>query len=165
MKTISPEANQPNVMARDKALKLLSIRNRSHEELKQRLRSYGFSDHVTNQALISLSKQGLIDDRRFAFERAKTMGKTKGWGPRKISYDLKNKGIGNQMIDEALSQAYEPHGRVEVMRRLVKKRLGKRADEMQSDRKLNNRMQRYLVSKGFEPEEVWEVLSFDTRTN
>jgi regulatory protein len=144
----------PVNQAHNKALRLLGVRNRSSKEMGDRLRAYGYQDAVTTTVLSRLQDSGLLDDKKFAFERARAMGKGKGWGPRKLRWDLSKYGVANEVVDQAIEQAYGRHTRVQIMRRLVKKRFGDQILSSSTDRKQRGKAQRYLLGRGFEPEEV-----------
>jgi regulatory protein len=140
--------------AYQKALRLLTVRSRTRKELKQRLVAERFTDKVTEQVLDRLVDAGLIDDKKFAIDRARAMGKGKGWGPRKLRSDLSKRGIANEAIDEAISQAYGTKSCTQIMKRLVKKRFGTEVLTQKADRKAKGKAQRFLLGRGFEPEEV-----------
>jgi regulatory protein len=144
----------PENRAYEKALRLLTVRSRTRKELKQRLVAERFSDKVAEQVLDRLVAAGLIDDKKFAIDRARAMGKGKGWGPRKLRSDLLKKGIENEAIDEAISQAYGTQSCTQVMKRLIKKRFGTQVLTRKADRKAKGKAQRYLLGRGFEPDEV-----------
>ena len=144
----------PENRAYEKALRLLTVRSRTRKELKQRLVAERFSDKVAEQVLERLAATGLIDDKKFAIDRARSMGKGKGWGPRKLRSDLLKKGIENEAIDEAISQAYGTQSCTEVMKRLIKKRFGTQVLTQKADRKAKGKAQRFLLGRGFEPDEV-----------
>jgi regulatory protein len=130
------------------------VRSRTRKELKQRLVAERFSEKVTEQVLDRLVDAGLIDDKKFAVDRARAMGKGKGWGPRKLRSDLLKKGIENEAIDEAISQAYGTQSCTQVMKRLIKKRFGNQVLTQKADRKAKGKAQRFLLGRGFEPDEV-----------
>lgn len=144
----------PENRAYEKALRLLTVRSRTRKELKQRLVAERYSDKVAEQVLERLASAGLIDDKKFAFDRARAMGKGKGWGPRKLRSDLAQKGIAREAIDEAVSQAYGAQSCTEVMKRLIKKRFGTQVLTQKADRKAKGKAQRFLLGRGFEPDEV-----------
>jgi regulatory protein len=144
----------PENRAYEKALRLLTVRSRTRKELKQRLVAERFSDKVAEQVLERLVANGLIDDKKFAVDRARAMGKGKGWGPRKLRSDLLKKGIEGEAIDEAISQAYGTQSCTQVMKRLIKKRFGTQVLTQKADRKAKGKAQRFLLGRGFEPDEV-----------
>jgi len=144
----------PENRAYEKALRLLTVRSRTRKELKQRLVAERFSERVAEKVLDRLAGAGLIDDKKFAVDRARAMGKGKGWGPRKLRSDLLKKGIENEAIDEAISQAYGTQSATQVMKRLIKKRFGTQVLTQKADRKAKGKAQRFLLGRGFEPDEV-----------
>jgi regulatory protein len=144
----------PENRAYEKALRLLTVRSRTRKELKQRLVAERFSDKVAERVLERLASTGLIDDKKFAIDRARAMGKGKGWGPRKLRSDLAQRGIAREAIDEAVSQAYGTQSCTEVMKRLIKKRFGTQVLTQKADRKAKGKAQRFLLGRGFEPDEV-----------
>ena len=140
--------------AYEKALRLLTVRSRTRKELKQRLVAERFSDKVAEHVLDRLVSSGLIDDKKFAVDRARAMGKGKGWGPRKLRSDLLKRGIATEAVDEAVSQAYGTQSCTQVMKRLVMKRFGGQVLTQKADRKAKGKAQRFLLGRGFEPDEV-----------
>ncbi len=145
--------------AHRKALRLLQVRNRSCKEIEDRLRAGGYREGVTGAILERLKRSGLLDDRRFALERARAMGKRKGWGPRKLRWDLSRYGLADELIDQAVEQAYGKLSRTSIMKRAVRKRFGEEALLADADRKLRGRAHRFLLGRGFEPDEVHTLFS------
>jgi len=87
--------------ARDKALGLLALRERSRGEVEERLRAAGFEDAVVLDTLHWLERLGYVDDRRYASayvaERVAS-----GWGVRRIKSELLRKGVERALVEEAL---------------------------------------------------------------
>ena len=146
--------------AYEKALRLLTVRGRSRKELKQRLEAERYSDKVAERVLDRLADTGLIDDKKFAIDRARAMGKGKGWGPRKLRSDLIKRGIPAEAVDEAVSQAYGTQSHAQVMRRLIKKRFGSQVLTQKADRKAKGKAHRFLLGRGFEPDDVSAMFEF-----
>lgn len=140
--------------AYEKALRLLTVRSRSRKELKQRLVAERFSEKEAERVLDRLAAVGLIDDQKFAIDRARAMGKGKGWGPRKLRADLLQRGIAAEAVDEAVAQAYGTQSCAQVMKRLLKKRFGGEVLTHKADRKAKGKAQRFLLGRGFEPDDV-----------
>ncbi len=157
----SSNSADPLSPVREKALRLLDVRGRSRYELENRLTACGFSASIVGQVLDRLEDLGLLNDRLFAIERARSTGRIKGWGPRKIGQDLRSKGIDEAIIEAAVLQAYEPRTQTEVMSKILKKKYGIQGDHSQLEPKLRAKMHRFLISKGFVPQDVGEYLSSD----
>jgi regulatory protein len=60
------EPKRPRGTARDRALTLLSFRDRSSRELESRLLRAGFEREEVAEAMEGLIRSGLVDDERFA---------------------------------------------------------------------------------------------------
>ena len=87
----------------NKALDLLSRREHSSKEIREKL-ILRFDDIVIiNSVITKLEENNLINDTRFA-EAYVSSRKKKGFGPKKITFELLSKGVSesvaNRMIDE-----------------------------------------------------------------
>ena len=87
----------------NKSLDLLSRREHSSKEIREKL-LLRFDDKVIiNSVITKLEENNLINDKRFA-EAYVSSRKRKGFGPKKISFELLSKGVSesvaNRMIDE-----------------------------------------------------------------
>lgn len=78
--------------ARDAALRLLAVRERSRAELRTRLRTRGFHGDAIEAVLDRLAETGLQDDRRFA-ERYAEDSAGRGKAARLIQGELRGRGI------------------------------------------------------------------------
>ncbi|HOX42586.1 MAG TPA: regulatory protein RecX [Myxococcota bacterium] len=145
--------SRPPADAHEAALRLLDVRERSRRELAGRLREKGFEPAQIEPELERLAEVGLLDDRRFACLRARALVR-RGQGPRRIEADLRARGVSREDIAAALEQALEGERPAERMRALVVKRFGEGCLGAEADPKLRARAQRYLLQKGFAPDEV-----------
>ena len=87
----------------NKALDLLSRREHSSKEIREKL-ILRFDDIVIiNSVITKLEENNLINDTRYA-EAYVSSRKRKGFGPKKITFELLSKGVSesvaNRMIDE-----------------------------------------------------------------
>jgi regulatory protein len=154
-----PTNKDPFSRAHNSALRLLSARSRCSQELSDRLAAKGFDQEIVSNVIERLDQAGMIDDLRFAQERARAMGKGKGWGPRKLKRDLSQKGMPQDIVEQAVSQAYGSTSPAMIMKRLIKKRFGDDVLEPDTDLKKKGKAQRYLLGRGFEPDEVNTIFS------
>lgn len=95
--------------AREQALRLLGLRERSRRELEIRLLQAGYCASVIDDTLEWLAGLGYLDDRRFAqiYATEKLRG---GWGPRRVSSELAAKGIERAIIEETLARIRDESG-------------------------------------------------------
>ncbi|HEX8100143.1 MAG TPA: regulatory protein RecX [Actinomycetota bacterium] len=91
--------------AKDRALRLLSVRSRSRAELRSRLLQAGFERPEIEETLTDLEAVGLIDDERFAREFVRDRVATRLAGRRVIRTALQQKGVAADVLDEALEEA------------------------------------------------------------
>jgi regulatory protein len=149
----------PFEKARTQALRLLQTRSRSTDELRRFLLKAHYAVTIVERILARLTEVGLLDDRRFAVERAAYLGQRRGQGPRKLRVDLSCRGIAAELIETAITQAYQPVSADQMMREVLKRRFGERVLADTADAKLRAKAQRFLLSRGFEPDSVFALFS------
>lgn len=90
------------VSARAKALELLARREHSRLELRQKLIQRGFpTDHI-EPVLDQLVEERLLDEARFA-ELYACGRADKGYGPLRISRELRERGVPQSLVDTVLA--------------------------------------------------------------
>lgn len=139
--------------ARDKALKLLGVRARSKKEIADKLKS-DYSDDIINDVLKLLEKYDYINDAKFASMYAKEKFKLNGWSKKRIAYELRLKGINNADIENVFSE--NDFDTLSSIEKLLLKRLKGKTD---LDYKEKQKQFRYLASKGYEFDEINEVMN------
>lgn len=97
--TASPSGQKPS--AYNKALGLLVRREQSQRELKTKLARSGFADDESNNAIAVLKEQKYQSDERFAELLARSRA-ANGYGPRRISVELKSHGVTDADITAAI---------------------------------------------------------------
>ena len=85
------------------ALRLLSFRPRSVKELRDRLKLKRYPAAAIDNALDILSKQGLLNDEKFAKLFAESRVYSRPTGKRQLEIDLKKKGLPKELVDETLA--------------------------------------------------------------
>ncbi|MHB0978599.1 MAG: regulatory protein RecX [Thermoleophilia bacterium] len=146
--------------ARARALRYLEARERSRAEVEQRLRRYGYDDHLVGETLDWLDGLGYVDDRRFAewFARARTRS---AWGSRRLRDELRRKGVAGPVIEEAVAIFTTANrgeeGEVDDLTALVGRRFAREwaADRERAERRITG----YLHRRGHEWETIRAVLA------
>jgi regulatory protein len=84
-------------------MNLLTRREHSQFELRNKLKSKGHSEHMINGVLQELAKENLQSDERFAenFIRSRA---NHGFGPIRIGLELRERGITKDMINELVDK-------------------------------------------------------------
>jgi len=124
-------------------MRALRHRDLSTHRLRAWLEERGFSPEACDAALESLERTGLVDDRRFAENRARTLA-GRGAGDALIRHDLEAARLGRDLVDEAL-EGLEPEA--------------DRARAVVRRRGAGLRTARYLRSKGFSEDVVAGVVA------
>lgn len=88
---------------RERAIGLLARREHSRHELKQKLLLKGYPISEVETVLASLTKEGLQSDERYA-EAYVHHRVGMGFGPRRITVELHQRGIPDALIRQYLSQ-------------------------------------------------------------
>ncbi len=127
------------VDARSYALLLLRYRSRSRRELERRLLYRGYGRDEVEEVLKWLEEMGYLDDVEMARDYVRA-GVERGWSRIRIIRGLREKGLGDEVISEALEE-YDEDRVVEVLRRKLR---GKGREEVI----------RFLRNRGF----GWDVI-------
>ena len=88
--------------AMDKAVRALSMRPHSESEIVDKLTRQRFDEHTIADVMQRLAEHRLTDDVAFAEQWTKARAR-RGVGPRKIAWELREKGIDTDMAEEALA--------------------------------------------------------------
>ncbi len=110
----------------DKAVNILKFADRSEHELRRKLTQAEFPDALIDRAVSYVKMYGYLDDKRFAsaFIRSRMNRKSKLM----IKNELMQKGISDEILEEALSEAYaEEEEDAELT--AIKKAIAKKAKE------------------------------------
>jgi regulatory protein len=100
------EAIEPG-QARERAIRLITARERSHAGLVDRLVQDGFDVGVATATVEDLARIGLVDDERFAHALARTLARARGAGRSRIARELRQAGVSESLVEEALEAALD----------------------------------------------------------
>ena len=87
--------------AKSVAVKLLSRREHSALEIRDKLRKRDFDEGEIEQTIIELQQGGWLSDERYA-EAYIRMRQLKGFGPIRISIELNERGVKESIVDDYL---------------------------------------------------------------
>ena len=119
--------------AKQKAYRLLSMRPHSEKELAKKLRDKGFPETVIKEALEKLHDLKYLDDASFAMQQARNLAVNKLWGDRRISDDLREKGIAAGLIAQAIAAARQELPQDEAVTILIRKKTTGRTEKQNKD--------------------------------
>ncbi|NLA25107.1 MAG: RecX family transcriptional regulator [Bacteroidales bacterium] len=139
--------------AYEKATWLCSKSEKCSADMLIYLNKYELSNDEKADIVAKLVEEKYVDDRRYALAFASDKFKFNKWGKIKISYELKRKNINSSFIDEALEQINE-----EEYMQVIKNLILQRRIVADNEYEYSQKVLRYMLGKGYEPELVDEVL-------
>lgn len=141
--------------AREKIEAYCAYRERSQQEVKQKLYDYGLYTDLVNEIISELIQNNFLNEERFA--RAFVRGKfsIKKWGRVKIKQALYPHHLSDYILKKAFTEIDEAQYD-QVLREVIAKkaRLVKEKNEFRR----NGKIAQYVIGRGFEPDMVWEVI-------
>ena len=139
----------------DKMAKYCAYQERCVKDVTDKLKTFDLPEKDRQEILNYLIDNRFVNDERFAHAFVRGKINQSGWGVNKVRFHLMQKGIGKELIDEALQsfdqEAYRQR-LVEVLK--TKSKTVKAANDFEKNRKLAA----YAIQKGFEASLVWEML-------
>ena len=141
--------------ALDKMAKYCAYQERCVKDVKDKLKTYDITQESKDEIMAYLLDNRFVNDEQFARSFVRGKLNQSGWGVNKIRFHLMQKGIGKEIIDEALGQTDEEVYRqrlIDILR--TKAKTVKAENDFVKKRKLAA----YAMQKGFEGSLVWEVL-------
>lgn len=127
----------------ESALRALRHRDRSAAQLDDRLAARGVSEDDRVEALATLARTGLVDDRRFAETRAERLAH-RGAGNAFIRHDLLRAGVDAELVEHAMSALGSER---------------ERAEHIVARRGPGAKTARYLAGKGFSDDVIHAVVA------
>jgi regulatory protein len=114
--------------AQEAALRYLGYRPRSTEEVRRYLEKRGFPMDVQETTLTRLREGGFLDDRTFARFWVEEREQFRPRGRHALRYELRQKGVDAELVEEALASVDEEAGAYEAARpqavRFIRQGLG-----------------------------------------
>ncbi len=151
MKTLTPE------QAREKIQRYCAWQERSHFEVRNKLYEYGLHRRDVDELLSSLITDGFLNEERFARAFAGGKFRMKKWGRIKIIHALESKRVSPNCIRIALKEIEEvPY--IKTLVQLLEQKASALAEE-DNVFKLRDKLARYAIQKGYEPDLVWKEIS------
>lgn len=128
---------------------------RSHQEVKNKLYTFGLFKSEVEELITRLITEGFLNEERFAKAFAGGKFRMKKWGRIRIVHELEAKGLTKNCIKAGLREIDEADYRKTLQDLLQKK--AEQVDEPDPFVK-RDQLARYVIQKGFEPDLVWQML-------
>jgi regulatory protein len=150
-----------------RALHFLSFRPRSIHEVREKLNKVGYSPEIIDSTISRLKDQHLLGDETFAQQWIDNRASFHPRSHRALRYELKHKGISDEVIMEALASA--PDEEIQAQQAAAKYERRLVGTDWNTFR---NRLGSYLSRLGFSysiikpvVENTWQKLHPDRSTN
>ena len=139
----------------DLARNYCSVQERSQAEVCSKLISWGLDLEQAEEVVSSLILEGFINESRYASIYARSKFNQNHWGKIKIKYSLRQKGISDICIREALEEINQ-----EKYYSLCEKLAQKKWGDLKGEGYVSKKMKTisFLNSKGFEYEIINNII-------
>ena len=142
--------------ARLKAADFCVYQERSQQEVRNKLYSYGLHQDEAEALLSDLIIEGFINEERFARAYAGGKFRMKGWGRRKIVQGLKKHCISAYCIEKGLGEI-DKEDYFNTLARLAEKKYATVKGE--SEYIIRAKLTRFLLGKGYEEDLIFLVIN------
>jgi regulatory protein len=139
------------------ALRYLGYRSRSEAEVRQYLRRRGYQPATADQVIDKLLSFHYLDDEAFARSWALARAQGRGYGPKRIDLELKNKGLSQALIRATLKETFEQVDEAASAKRFLVKRF---KGENLKEPKTQRRAAAYLQRRGYDSKVIFDLLRY-----
>ncbi|MFN2195300.1 MAG: RecX family transcriptional regulator [Anaerolineales bacterium] len=140
--------------ALQQAIKYLSYRPRSSEEVRRNLQKHDYPEALIEATVDRLQQNGLLDDRKFARLWIENRSEFRPRGRRALEYELRKRGVPDAIIQQTLDQELTDEEQLAL--KVAQKYLRKlnHLSQLEFQRKLGA----YLARRGFSYETAAPVI-------
>lgn len=139
------------------ALRFISYRMRSEQEVRRRLAKEGAPAEISAAVIAQLRDLNFLDDGAFAKAFARDSALGKKWGPHRIAQKLREAGVGDHHIEEALKEVRNTMEDEDLVRVLAEKRWAQ-LSRIDDAKKRKKRLYDYLARRGFDFDDIRRVV-------
>jgi len=139
--------------AKSRAVKFLALKIRTENEVLKKLEDEGYDQEVAEVVIEELKSIGYINDKMYVQKYLYDRSKLKPISKKLLKYQLKNKGIIEEIIDEVVD-SWEIDDET-VAETLVKRKFGKYD---LSDEKVIKKVYSFLLHRGYNSEIIQKIL-------
>lgn len=139
-----------------KAMQYCAYQERCQQEMRDKLYDWGLYPADVENCIAELITQGMLNEERFAITYAGGKFRIKKWGKIKIKLELKKRQISEYCIRMALN-GIDPDAYHQVLTDQIEKK-AKDVKEKKVEIK-RYKVAQYIISKGFEPDLVWDTVN------
>jgi len=138
------------------SLARLARRAHSESELASKMRRAGYSSDEITATLAKLRDWRYVDDRSYALAFARSATERKRLGPGRIISALRDRGVSNAFVEEAVAQVF-PEGERRVLEEALA-RFRRKDGHRGTIEQQKARTYRHLLGRGFSPAAIFDAL-------
>lgn len=141
--------------ALQKARHFCGYQERCHQEVKNKLFSFGLNRQEVDNLIATLIEEDYLNEERFAIQFAGGKFRMKGWGRSRIKNELQQRQVSEYCIKKAMKEIPET-----VYRETIEKMARNRWETLKGEDKLSRlrKTQDHLLYKGYEWDLIKEVM-------
>ncbi len=136
-----------------KIYRYCAYQERSHQEVKNKLFEYGLYSGEVDELLARLITEGFLNEERFAKAFSGGKFRIKKWGRIKIQRALAHRGLTENCIARGIKEI-DASDYIKALKEVIQKKANQ--FEEQNRFKKRDKIARFAIAKGYEPELVWE---------
>ena len=137
--------------------RICSTREYCEHDIRLKLARFELNETETNSIINKLKEDDFLNEERFALAFVRDKSRLSGWGPRKITYALKNRRVSEKAISIAVSQLDKESERKNLEKILATKARSLKKDDAKDVRKA--KLIRFALSRGFGYEITMDVVN------
>lgn len=141
--------------AQNKLMHFCAYRDRSHKEVEEKLLAMRMIPQAREKIILKLMQDGFLNEERFARSFVRGKFRMNKWGRIKIRQELKLRGISAPLVQIAMTEIVEDEY-LQTLHELAQKKWAQLG--ALDLRKKRERLASHLLSKGFEPGLVYELI-------
>ena len=138
----------PSVLSRFQALCSKSEQC-STDILRKLLKTFDGDEDKAQEVLQSLKADKFVDDARYAAAFARDKARLEGWGPLKIRFKLRSKGLADSAIEEGLASIDSDEAEQKLYRLVLAKRKA-----LEGDPQIKLKLLKYALGRGYSYDQV-----------
>jgi regulatory protein len=138
-----------------KIYRYCAYQERSHQEVKNKLFEYGLRSGEVDELLARLITEGFLNEERFAKAFSGGKFRIKKWGRLKIQRELQHRGLTENCIVRGMKEI-DAADYSKTLVALIRKKSTQ--TEEKNLFKKRDKVARFAIAKGYEPDLVWEVI-------
>jgi len=141
--------------AKQKIAKYCAYQERCHQEVRDKLYSFGLAKVDVEEIIYELIKQDFLNEQRFALAFVRGKFRYKKWGRNKIVQELKRRKISDYCIKKGLQEIQEEQY-MDVLTELLRKKIAS-LKAIKGYQK-NYKAVQFVLTKGYESDLAWSII-------